>query len=77
MLRTLSSVTRRGLQPLRLSSSLVDCSKVLVKPDAYGGAGAYAACNIARGEVVETGIVRVLTNCDGNEKKWWSLPRCM
>eukprot|EP01048_Picozoa_sp_COSAG05_P014691 COSAG05_NODE_1687_length_4280_cov_15.580244_2_plen_135_part_00 len=47
--------------------SLVDCSKVFVKNDAYGGAGAFAACDIAKGDMVEKGIVRVLTNIDGNE----------
>eukprot|EP00928_Gymnodinium_smaydae_P032425 TRINITY_DN23486_c0_g2_i2.p1 TRINITY_DN23486_c0_g2~~TRINITY_DN23486_c0_g2_i2.p1 ORF type:complete len:150 (+),score=16.12 TRINITY_DN23486_c0_g2_i2:76-525(+) len=56
-------------------NSLVDCSKVVVKPDAYGGAGAFAAVDIKAGEVVEKGIVRVLTGCDGNENPYvftWS-----
>ena len=54
---------------------LMDCSKVRVKADKWGGAGAFAACDIAKGEVVERGIVRVLTNCDGNENPYvftWS-----
>jgi hypothetical protein len=45
---------------------LVGCTKVYVKNDSYGGAGAFAACDIKEGEVVEYGIVRVLTNVDGN-----------
>ncbi len=59
----------------RRASSLVDCSRVAVYPDEYGGAGAFAACDIAKGELVEKGIVRVLTNCDGNENPYvftWS-----
>jgi len=47
-------------------ASLVDCSRVEVKPDAHGGAGAYATVNIAAGDIVETGIVRVLTDVEGN-----------
>ena len=47
--------------------SLVDCTRVFVKPDAWGGAGAFATVDIKEGELVEKGIVRVLTNCDGNE----------
>eukprot|EP01049_Picozoa_sp_SAG25_P004866 SAG25_NODE_317_length_9961_cov_5.088724_10_plen_195_part_00 len=55
--------------------SMVDCSKVCVKADAWGGAGAFAAVDIAEGEVVEKGIARVLTNCDGNHNPYvftWS-----
>ena len=40
-----------------------------------GGAGAFAVCDIKQGEIVEKGIVRVLTNCDGNENPYvftWS-----
>ena len=54
---------------------LVDLSKVAVHADAYGGAGAFAAVDIPKGGVVEYGIVRVLTNCDGNENPYvftWS-----
>ena len=32
---------------------LVDCSKVAVHADAYGGAGAFAAVDISKGDVVE------------------------
>jgi len=67
--RCLSTVLRRPF------SVLVDCSKVLVKSDTYGGAGAFAATHIQKGEVVEKGIVRVLTNVDGNENPYvftWS-----
>ncbi|GMI43051.1 hypothetical protein TeGR_g9078 [Tetraparma gracilis] len=55
--------------------SLVDCSRVFVKNDAYGGAGAFASVPIKSGDLVEKGIVRVLTNCDGNENPYtftWS-----
>ena len=72
-LRTGVHATRRAWH--RCSSSLVDCSKVIVKPDEFGGAGAFAACDIAAGKVVEKGIVRVLTNIDGNENPYvftWS-----
>ena len=57
-------------------SSLVNCSRVEVHADAHGGAGAFAACDIRKGEVVESGIVRVLTNVDGNENPYvftWSV----
>ena len=60
---------------MRFASGLVDCSRVIVLPDAHGGAGAFAACDIHAGELVEKGIVRVLTNCDGNENPYvftWS-----
>ena len=53
--------------PLRGVATLVDCSKVVIQHDQYGGAGAFANCDIARGELVESGIVRKLTNIDGNE----------
>ena len=54
---------------------LVDCSRVHVMSDEYGGAGAFAAVDIAKGELVERGIVRVLTNVDGHENPYvftWS-----
>ena len=57
------------------TDSLVDCSRVHVKNDAYGGAGAYATVDIESGDLVEKGIVRVLTNIDGNENPYvftWS-----
>ena len=47
--------------------SWVDCSKVYVAAS-MGGAGAFAACDIAREEVVEVGIVRRLpASFDGND----------
>ena len=65
---------------IRSSSSggvpgLVDCSRVRVFTDAHGGAGAFAAIDIAKGSLVERGIVRVLTNVDGHENPYvftWS-----
>jgi hypothetical protein len=47
------------------SSSLIDCSKVYLKPDVFGGLGAFAATSFAKGDVVERGIVRRLP-VDGN-----------
>mmetsp|Transcript_52875 Transcript_52875/g.113325 ORF Transcript_52875/g.113325 Transcript_52875/m.113325 type:complete len:878 (-) Transcript_52875:174-2807(-) len=44
---------------------LIDCSKVHVRRDTYGGAGAFAAVAIKKGELVESGIVRRLP-VDGN-----------
>lgn len=44
---------------------LVDASKVLINPDKFGGAGAFARKAIKKGELVERGIVRVLP-VDGN-----------
>ena len=44
---------------------LVDCARVRVFENQFG-AGAYAAQDIAKGELVESGIVRVLTDVDGN-----------
>ena len=58
-----------------LAESLVDCSRVLVKPDPHGGAGAFAAVDIPAGGLVERGIVRRLTNVDGHENPFvftWS-----
>ena len=48
--------------------TLVDCSKVIVRvSDIPGaGAGAYAACDIPEGELVEKGLARVLTDLDGH-----------
>ena len=57
------------------ADSLVDSSKVMVKNDQWGGAGAYAVVAIQSGEEVERGIVRILTNVDGNENPYvftWS-----
>jgi len=56
------------------SASLVDCSKVYVKNDAYGGAGAFAAVAMKKGDLVERGIVRRLP-VDGNKSPYvftWS-----
>jgi hypothetical protein len=67
---------RRGERWLSsIPESLIDCSKVKVMPDAFGGAGAFAAVDIEEGSVVERGIVRRLTNVDGNENPYvftWS-----
>lgn len=55
--------------------SFVDCSRVQIRSDSYGGAGAYAACAIKKGELVEKGIVRRIINIDGNENPYvftWS-----
>ena len=57
------------------AASLVDASRVYVKNDEYGGAGCFASVDMAAGTEVERGIVRVLTNCDGNENPYvftWS-----
>lgn len=68
---------KKTATPISLTpaESLVNCSKCYVKKDEYGGAGAFAAVDIAEGEEVERGIVRVLTNVDGNENPYvftWS-----
>ena len=42
--------SRRALSTLR--NSMIDCSKVHVRPDRHGGLGAFAACNIASGEAL-------------------------
>jgi hypothetical protein len=44
---------------------LMDMRKVVVKPDKWGGAGAYARVAIKQGETIEKGIVRVIP-LDGN-----------
>merc|ERR1712107_426022 len=44
----------------------MDCSKVLVKPDTYGGNGAFAVVDIKKGELVEYGLMRRVP-VDGNE----------
>ena len=56
---------------------LVQCEKVCVQmsPIAGAGAGAFAAVDIPKGALVEAGLVRRLTNCDGNENPYvftWS-----
>jgi predicted aldo/keto reductase-like oxidoreductase len=47
----------------------VDSSKIYVKPDAYGGMGAFALEPFKKGDLIEKGIVRVLSpyGLDGNE----------
>ncbi|MCA9571705.1 MAG: SET domain-containing protein-lysine N-methyltransferase [Myxococcales bacterium] len=58
---------------------LIDCSKVFVDEAPGKGAGAYAACDIAEGEIVEKGIVRRLpTGFDGHASPYvftWSADR--
>ena len=57
------------------TDSMVDAHKVIVQNDQWGGAGAFAAVAIKSGDVVEKGIVRILTNIDGNENPYvftWS-----
>jgi len=52
----------------------MDCSKVLVKPDTYGGDGAFATVDIKKGELVEYGLMRRLP-LDGNQSPYvftWS-----
>jgi hypothetical protein len=61
-----------------LPESVIDCSKVGVRESALEGAGAFAAVDIRNGDLVERGIVRRLTNCDGNENPYvftWSVDR--
>merc|ERR1719428_1652861 len=45
---------------------IVDMSRVIVKHDQWGGAGAFARVPIKKGELVERGIVRELP-VDGND----------
>lgn len=40
--------------------SLIDCTRVVARPDAFGGVGAYAARPIRKGELVERGVVRTV-----------------
>jgi hypothetical protein len=56
--------------------SLVDCSKVFVSTSQYPGAGlgAFAKREFELGEIVETGVARVI-DCDGNHDPYlftWS-----
>ena len=70
-----TSTLARHMSTASSRKVLVDASKVAVYPDEHGGAGAFAAVEIKEGEVVESGIVRVLTNVDGNENPYvftWS-----
>ena len=65
--RAAGNLFRRSHWPIKSSTRcyLVDCSKVYVKSDRFGGAGSYAAVPIRKGELVERGIVRRLP-VDGN-----------
>ena len=60
-------------------SGLVQCSKVFVAESSDKGVGAFAACAIREGEVVERGIVRRLPSAfDGNSSPYvftWSEDR--
>ena len=51
---------------LRLMTSVVDCSRVAVLPDKFGGHGAFATVDIPKGGLIESGLVRVLTDVDGD-----------
>ena len=47
---------------------MVDCSNVYVKKSTVcDGFGAFSKNAIQKDEIIETGIARILTNCDGNE----------
>jgi SET domain-containing protein len=46
---------------------LVNCSKVYVAPSKLGGCGVFAKNNYKKGELLETGLMMVLNNVDGNE----------
>lgn len=48
--------------------SFVECNKVFVYESTFKGAGlgAFAACDLKAGEIVEIGVARVIA-CDGNE----------
>merc|ERR1719295_1273799 len=53
---------------------MVDCSKVYVKSSTLGGAGAFAAVPIKKGEVVEYGLMRRV-DVEGNRNPYvftWS-----
>eukprot|EP00405_Crypthecodinium_cohnii_P016879 CAMPEP_0206458884 /NCGR_PEP_ID=MMETSP0324_2-20121206/23841_1 /ASSEMBLY_ACC=CAM_ASM_000836 /TAXON_ID=2866 /ORGANISM="Crypthecodinium cohnii, Strain Seligo" /LENGTH=882 /DNA_ID=CAMNT_0053930319 /DNA_START=59 /DNA_END=2704 /DNA_ORIENTATION=- len=59
------------------TDSLVECSKVYARRDAYGGVGTFAAQRIQKGEVVERGVARRLP-VDGNNSQYvftWSPDR--
>mmetsp|Transcript_127573 Transcript_127573/g.318543 ORF Transcript_127573/g.318543 Transcript_127573/m.318543 type:complete len:952 (+) Transcript_127573:59-2914(+) len=78
-----AAVPPRGADWARLqgrrwfSDSLIDCSKVYAKYDAYGGVGTFAARPIKKGDLVERGVVRRLP-VDGNHCAYvftWSQDR--
>ena len=51
--------------PTSGQESLIDCSKVEARPDAWGGVGVFATQRIPKGELVESGVVQRLP-VDGN-----------
>jgi len=54
--------------------SKIDCSKVVVKRAELKGDGAFAKCDIKKGETVESGIVRIV-DVDGHNSPYvftWS-----
>merc|ERR1719343_859395 len=55
-----SAFASRGLAA---KAGLVDCSRIHVKRDSFGGHGAYAACDLKKGDFVEKGIARVIPTC--------------
>jgi len=60
--------------PEQRARKAMDSSKAIVKPDAFGGQGAFAACDIKKGELVEYGIARRLP-LNGHESPYvftWS-----
>jgi hypothetical protein len=60
-----SNVSRAASNVSQATETLVDCSRVTVQSNQFG-AGAYANTDFKKGDVVECGIVRVLTDVDGN-----------
>lgn len=47
---------------------MINCEKVYVNNSTIcDGYGVFAKTKIKKGELVENGIARILTNCDGNE----------
>lgn len=52
----------------RGEGEIVDCSRVyLAQSGVCPGLGAFAKTSFGKGEVVEKGIARVLTGCDGHQ----------
>lgn len=47
-------------EPPQEELSLIDCSKVEARPDAWGGVGVFATERIRKGELVERGVVQRL-----------------
>ncbi|EKX47774.1 hypothetical protein GUITHDRAFT_69157 [Guillardia theta CCMP2712] len=66
---------RRQFSSFKDNGSKIFCSKVIVKGDNHGGDGAFAACDIKQGELVERGIVRRIPGLDGMKNPYvftWS-----